>query len=262
MRATGREKGVNEMSGIIVVKIGGVAGSHLHESFFNQIKTWQADGKKVVLVHGGGVQISKMMEALQIPVETKAGLRITTKETLAVTKMVLIGQVQPEIVTALEQQQISAVGLHAGDAGLMQAEQLTDGELGFVGEITHVKTDLIESLIAQQIVPVIAPLGLAMSTQWLNVNADLAACAVAAALQAEELILLTDVAGVLDAGQVMTHIDTAELDALVATKIITGGMIPKLESAKNAVAQGVGQVIITNEITTKGTIISEGVKIG
>ncbi|MBC1500869.1 acetylglutamate kinase [Listeria weihenstephanensis] len=250
------------MSEIIVVKIGGVAGSHLHESFFKQIKTWQASGKQVVLVHGGGVQINKMMEALQIPVETKAGLRITTKETLAVTKMVLIGQVQPEIVTALEKEHISAVGLHAGDAGLMQAEQLTDGELGFVGEITLVKTDLISHLTEQGIVPVIAPLGLTTATQWLNVNADLAACAVAAALQAEELILLTDVAGVLDAGEVLTHIDTAELGELFAKEVITGGMIPKLASAKNAVTQGVGQVIITNEITTKGTIISDGVKIG
>ncbi|WP_430534171.1 acetylglutamate kinase [Listeria rocourtiae] len=250
------------MSGIIVVKIGGIAGSHLHEGFFNQIKTWQKNGKQVVLVHGGGVQINRMMEALQIPVETKAGLRVTTKETLAVTKMVLIGQVQPEIVTALLEQHISAIGLHAGDTGLMQAEQLSDGDLGFVGEITHVETDLIQSLTAKKIVPVIAPLGLATATQWLNVNADLAACAVAVALQAEQLILLTDVAGVLDAGEMMEHIDVTDLDDLFATDVITGGMIPKLKSAKNAVIQGVGQVAITNEITKKGTIISEGVKIG
>ncbi|MBC1434371.1 acetylglutamate kinase [Listeria rocourtiae] len=250
------------MSGIIVVKIGGVAGSHLHASFFNQIKTWQKNGKQVVLVHGGGVQINKMMEALRIPVETKAGLRVTTKETLAVAKMVLIGQVQPEIVTALLEQHISAIGLHAGDTGLIQAEQLLDGDLGFVGEITHVETDLIQSLIAKQIVPVIAPLGLATATQWLNVNADLAACAVAEALQAEKLILLTDVAGVLDAGEMMAHIDVTDLDDLFATEVITGGMIPKLKSAKKAVIQGVREVAITNEITKKGTIISEGVKIG
>ncbi|MBC6315504.1 acetylglutamate kinase [Listeria grandensis] len=250
------------MNETVVVKIGGVAGSHLDESFFKQIKTWQANGKQVVLVHGGGVQISKMMEALDIPVETKDGLRVTTKETLAVTKMVLIGQVQPEIVTALEKEAITAVGLHAGDAGLMQAKQLADGELGFVGEITHVKTKLIKGLIEQQIVPVIAPLGLTTTAEWLNVNADVAACAVASALQAETLILLTDVAGVLDAGEVMAHIDTAELEGLFAKEIITGGMIPKLESAKHAVSQGVGQVVITNEITAQGTIIKDGVKIG
>ncbi|MBC6127471.1 acetylglutamate kinase [Listeria booriae] len=250
------------MNEIIVVKIGGIAGSHLHESFFNQIKAWQEQGKQVVLVHGGGVQINKMMEALQIPVETKAGLRVTTKETLAVTKMVLIGQVQPEIVTALDQEGISAVGLHAGDAGLMHAEQLADKELGFVGEITEVQTDLIQSLTDQQIVPVIAPLGLTTTAQWLNVNADLAACAIAGALEAEQLILLTDVAGVLEEGKVMAQIDTADLETLFAKEIITGGMIPKLASAKNAVTQGVGQVIITNEITKQGTIISDGVKVG
>ncbi|MBC1805445.1 acetylglutamate kinase [Listeria cossartiae subsp. cayugensis] len=250
------------MKNTIVIKLGGVASDNLTESFFQQITAWQAAGKKIVLVHGGGHYITKMMEALKIPVETKKGLRITNKQALEVTKMVLIGQVQPAITTAFQKRAISVIGLNAGDTGLLEADQLSDTDLGFVGKITKVKTDLIEQLLGKNIITVIAPLGINSEHDWLNVNADTAACEVASALNAEALYLLTDVPGVKNGTEIISEIATAEIDELQTTGVIQGGMIPKLASAAFAAENGVGQVIITDSLQTMGTKIKSKVAIG
>ncbi|MBC2062650.1 acetylglutamate kinase [Listeria marthii] len=250
------------MKNTIVIKLGGVASDNLTESFFRQITTWQATGKKIVLVHGGGHYITKMMEALDIPVETKKGLRVTNKQALEVTKMVLIGQVQPAITTAFQKRDIPVIGLNAGDTGLLEADQLSDTDLGFVGKITKVKTDLIEQLLGENIITVIAPLGINSEHDWLNVNADTAACEVASALNAEALYLLTDVPGVKNGAEIISEIATAEIDKLQTTGVIKGGMIPKLASAAFAAENGVGQVIITNSLQTTGTKIKNKVVIG
>ncbi|ACK39321.1 acetylglutamate kinase [Listeria monocytogenes] len=250
------------MENTIVIKLGGVASDNLTEGFFRQITEWQAANKKIVLVHGGGHYITKMMEALAIPVETKNGLRITNKAALEVTKMVLIGQVQPAITTAFQKRNISVIGLNAGDTGLLEADRLSDTDLGLVGKITKVKTNLIEQLLSENIITVIAPLGINSEHDWLNVNADTAACEVASALHAEALYLLTDVPGVKNGSEIINEIATAEIEKLQKTGVIKGGMIPKLASAAFAAENGVDQVIITNSLETIGTKIKSKVAIG
>ncbi|MBC6117083.1 acetylglutamate kinase [Listeria innocua] len=249
------------MKNTIVIKLGGVASDNLTDDFFQQIIKWQAEKKKIVLVHGGGHYITKMMKALDIPVETKKGLRVTNKQALEVTKMVLIGQVQPAITTAFQKRNISVIGLNAGDTGLLEADQINDSDLGFVGKITKVKTTLIEQLLAENIITVIAPLGINSAHDWLNVNADTAACEVASALNAEALYLLTDVPGVKNGAKIIGEIATDEINKLQTTDIIKGGMIPKLASAAFAAENGVGQVIITDSLENPGTKIKSKVAI-
>lgn len=250
------------MENTIVIKLGGAASDNLTEGFFRQITEWQAANKKIVLVHGGGHYITKMMEALAIPVETKNGLRVTNKATLEVTKMVLIGQVQPAITTAFQKRNISVIGLNASDTGLLEADRLSDTDLGLVGKITKVKTNLIEQLLSENIITVIAPLGINSEHDWLNVNADTAACEVASALHAEALYLLTDVPGVKNGSEIIGEIATAEIEKLQSTGVIKGGMIPKLASAAFAAENGVGQVIITDSLNNSGTKIKNKVAIG
>ncbi|PZG34681.1 acetylglutamate kinase [Listeria ivanovii] len=245
------------MENTIVIKLGGVASDNLTEAFFEQITKWQLDGKKIVIVHGGGHYVTKMMQAMEIPVETKNGLRITTPAALEVTKMVLIGQVQPMITTAFQKRGITVIGLNAGDTGLLEAMQASDSELGLVGEIIKVKTTLIEQLLGKNIVIVIAPLGMNKEYHWLNVNADTVACEVASALKAEALYLLTDVPGVRNGSEILAEIASSDMEQLQTTGVIKGGMIPKLASAAFAVENGVHQVIITDSLSTMGTKISK-----
>ncbi|MBK3914312.1 acetylglutamate kinase [Listeria ivanovii] len=249
------------MENTIVIKLGGVASDNLTEVFFEQITKWQLDGKKIVIVHGGGHYVTKMMQAMEFPVETKNGLRITTQAALEVTKMVLIGQVQPMITTAFQKRGIMVIGLNAGDTGLLEAMQVSDSELGFVGEITKVKTTLIEHLLGKNIVTVIAPLGMNKEYHWLNVNADTVACEVASALKAEALYLLTDVPGVRNGSDILVEIASSDMEQLQTSGVIKGGMIPKLASAAFAVENGVHQVIITDSLSTMGTKITSRVAI-
>lgn len=249
------------MENTIVIKLGGVASDNLTEAFFEQIAHWQADGKKIVIVHGGGHYVSKMMQAMDIPVETKNGLRITNQVTLDVTKMVLIGQVQPAITTAFQKRGMAVIGLNAGDTGLLEAAQVSDCELGFVGEITKVKITLIEQLLGENMITVIAPLGVTKEYNWLNVNADSVACEVASSLKAEALYLLTDVPGVRNGSEILTEITSSDMEQLQTTGIIKGGMIPKLASAAFAVENGVKQVIITDSLLSVGTKITSKVAI-
>lgn len=243
------------MSQTIVIKIGGVASENLTPEFFEQIQTWQDQGKKIVIVHGGGHSISSMMTRLDIPVTIKDGLRVTTAETLTITQMVLIGQVQPSITHAFQKQAVKAVGLNAADDHLLTAQVINQEKFGLVGQLTAVNTHLIEELLEQKYVPVIAPLGMTASGQWLNINADNAACKIAEALQAERLYLLTDVPGVKHHGAWLKEIDLAEIPTFKKEKIIVGGMIPKLENAALAIKAGVHAVHITNVIQHVGTII-------
>lgn len=248
------------MGEIIVVKMGGVASDNLTEGFFNQVRSWQAAGKKVVIVHGGGHYITEMMKRLNVPVAINDGLRVTTLETLQITKMVLIGQVQPAITTILQQNGFSALGLNASSGQLLTGDFIDQETLGYVGEINQVETAVLDDVLASCHIPVIAPLGMTEEGDWLNINADCAACKIAEALQAEALYLLTDVPGVKKHGVWLDELCIDDLDYLKKEKIIKGGMIPKMESAADALNGGVGQVHITNAIESAGTVITkEGV---
>lgn len=244
------------MAETIVVKMGGVAADNLTKDFFHQIRQWQALGKKVVIVHGGGHYISEMMTTMNIPVEIKNGLRVTTAETLEITRMVLLGKVQPMITTTFQKANLPAIGLNAGCDQLIQGQVINQEALGFVGQVNEINHSLIEMLIEKNHIPIIAPLGITEEGQWLNINADDVACKVASALQAEELFLLTDVPGIKQENKWLSEVSVSQLEQLKAKKVITGGMIPKLESAKKALENGVGLVHISNAINYVGTKVT------
>ncbi|MDT2757591.1 acetylglutamate kinase [Enterococcus asini] len=239
--------------GVIVVKMGGIASDNLDQSFFNQIKKWRANGKQVVIVHGGGYYISEMMTRLGQKVQIKNGLRVTDSSALDVTRMVLLGQVQPLITTKFLSEGFHALGLSAGSDQLIQGVFLNEAELGFVGKVTNVNHPLLKLLLEKNHIPIIAPLGITESGQWLNINADEVACKVAAALHAEALYLLTDVPGICRKGEWLTEVAAPEVTELIRQKVITGGMLPKVHGAQKALLAGVKSVCINNSIVTKGT---------
>ncbi|OTN86437.1 acetylglutamate kinase [Enterococcus sp. 7E2_DIV0204] len=243
------------MKKVIVIKMGGVASDNLTKSFFEQVEHWQKTGRKIVIVHGGGHYISEMMQRLNVPVMIQDGLRITTEETLKITQMVLIGQVQPMITTHFQQEGFSVVGLNASCGQIITGTFLDKNTLGAVGEVTQVDTELLEHLLETKHIPIIAPLGLTETGEWLNINADHVACKVAEELQAEKLYLLTDVPGVKKENHWLKEITTSDVPKLKTANIIKGGMLPKLESAVTAIKGGVKEVHITNQLQHAGTII-------
>ena len=243
------------MQKIIVIKMGGVASDNLTNDFFQKISQWKNDNYKIVIVHGGGHYISAMMERLGIPVVIKKGLRVTTEETLKITQMVLIGQVQPMITTRFQQEGFSAVGLNASCGQLITGDFLNKELLGFVGEVEAVDTELLFHLLKKNHVPVITPLGLSEQGQWLSINADLLACKIAEELQAEALYLLTDVPGVKNEKEWIKELFPEEIELLKTAGLIQGGMLPKVESALSAINSGVKTVHITNKLSHMGTTI-------
>jgi acetylglutamate kinase len=239
----------------IVIKMGGVASDNLNQAFFDQINTWKQEGYQVIVVHGGGHYISKMMDILGLKVEVKQGLRVTSKEALDITRMVLLGQVQPMITTAFQQAGFQTLGLNAGCDQLIQGAIIDEASLGFVGQVTAVNAPLLNMLVQKNHVPIIAPLGITETGQWLNINADEVAWNIAASLQAEKLFLLTDVPGIKKESKWLETVSLAEIKQLKADKVVTGGMLPKLDSAQKAILAGVQSVCISNTIHDLGTEI-------
>lgn len=243
------------MDELIVIKIGGVAGDCLTEEFFQKIHTWKLEGKKIIIIHGGGHYISEMMTRLSVPVCHKKGLRITTKEVLKITQMVLIGQVQPMITSCFQQKNLSAVGLNASSDGIILGDYLDKASLGHVGKVTEIRTELLIDLLEKGYIPIVAPLGITSSGHWLNINADDTACHIASALQAKSLYLLTDTAGIMKEGEYLEAVSTTEIAQLIEEQVITGGMIPKVKSAVQAAQAGVDSIHITDDILKTGTAI-------
>lgn len=244
------------MTKTIVVKIGGVASDNLTESFFKQLRLWQAANHNVIVVHGGGHYVSEMMELLHQKVQKFNGLRVTDKETLNTTRMVLLGKVQPLIMTEFQQHDFAAVGLNAGSDSLIEGHVKDFEHLGFVGETDAINTTLLEELISRHHVPVVAPLGITTEGQWLNINADDVAYAIAQSMAADALYLMTDVPGVKVHEKWVSELSTTDVTNLIKQKVITGGMIPKLTGAQDAIEQGVKSVIITDNLSGKGTKIT------
>lgn len=233
---------------VIVVKYGGKAmvDEELKQNVIKDISLLSLVGLKVVLVHGGGPQINELLERLGIKPEFKDGLRVTDKETMKIVKMVLAGQINKELVNLLSRQGISALGLSGEDGALLRAEQIA-ADLGFVGRVVEVKSRIITSLLNDGFIPVIATIGLDDRGNSLNINADEAASKIAAALNAEKLIILTDVDGVMKEGRLISRISVAEVGKLIASNnVLKGGMKPKLEACVEAVKSGVGSAHILN----------------
>ncbi len=229
----------------MVVKIGGAAleDEALQRRFCEDLILLDWVGVQLVVVHGGGKQISSMLARLGVPAAFDRGQRITDEPTLEVVEMVLAGSINAALVRNINFLGGSAVGLSGCDGGLAHAE-IERPELGRVGEVSRVDRRVIDRLISD-FIPVIAPLATGPDGKPLNVNADVFASRLAAALGAEKLVLLTDVAGVLDTDKNLLSTLTAERGReLIERGVISGGMIPKVEHALATVADGVGKVHI------------------
>lgn len=230
----------------VVIKLGGHAmgSDEAMASFARDVVLMQQVGANPVIVHGGGPMINAMLGRLNIQSEFVNGKRVTDAATMEVVEMVLSGLVNKRIVQAIGAQGGRAVGLSGKDAQLVTCTQ-TNPELGFVGTPSVVDASILEDLFSSNIIPVIAPLGAGENGETFNINGDTAAGAIAGALKADRLLLLTDVAGVKNAdGEVLTEMTAAQIRELTADGTISGGMIPKTETALDAIDEGVRAVVI------------------
>ncbi|MDX1466877.1 MAG: acetylglutamate kinase [Halomonas sp.] len=237
----------------VVVKYGGNAMTEdaLIDSFARDMVLMKEVGINPVVVHGGGPQIGDLLAKLNIESRFVNGMRVTDAETMDVVEMVLGGLVNKGIVNLINQSGGKAIGLTGKDGAQIRARQLKVEhqspemtapeiiDIGHVGEVEHISTDLIEMLAARDFIPVIAPIGVDAKGRSYNINADLVAGKVAEALDAEKLMLLTNVAGLMNAeGEVLTGLTTGQVDALIADGTIHGGMLPKIRCALEAVKGG------------------------
>ncbi len=242
-----------------VVKYGGHAmgDPELANLFARDIVLLKQVGIHPIVVHGGGPQIARMLERLNIKSDFIDGLRVTDQSTVEVVEMVLAGSINKEIVTAINRAGGRAIGLCGKDANLIQAKRLLRTkrdpdsniekvlDLGFVGEPTEIDGELLRELSRSDVIPVIAPIGVGEDGETYNINADTAAGAVAGALQASRFLLLTDVAGVLDKnGTLIQDMTRARAEELIADGTVSGGMIPKIMTCLDAVKEGVEAAII------------------
>lgn len=253
---------IRKLSGkTIVVKYGGHAmvDDQLKVDFAKDISLLRYVGINPVVVHGGGPQISQVMERMNIKPKFVRGMRMTDQETMDVVEMVLGGLVNNSIVSRINQEGGQAVGLSGKDAGLIMAKKLRmvhrenanmPPEIidpGHVGEVTRINSYLIETISEKGFIPIIAPIGVGVHGESYNINADAVASHIAMALGAMKLIFLTDVDGVLDANKkLLSTIKYGDIPGLVNDGTISGGMIPKVEYAREAVQKGVGKVHIIN----------------
>ncbi len=245
----------------VVIKYGGHAmtDESLKLAFARNISLLKLVGIHPVVVHGGGPQINQMLNKLEIKSEFRQGHRVTDEATMDVVEMVLVGSVNKSVVNLINKTGARAVGLSGKDGVLLEARKLamtvSHGEeqppeiidLGNVGEVVHVNVQLLSSLIHDEFVPVIAPVGVDAAGNTYNINADSVAGAVAGALKARRLLMLTDVAGILDReGKLIEHIDSAEAGRLLDDGTLSGGMIPKINCCLEALREGVDKVTIVD----------------
>ncbi len=238
---------IREFTGkTVVIKYGGHAmeSEDLADLFAQDVVLMRLVGMNPVVVHGGGPQISDLMRRLGKEPEFVDGLRVTDAETMDIVRMALVGKVNREIVTSLNRHGSYAIGLSGEDAGLITVDQ-RDPRLGFVGDVRRIEPAVVERVLREELIPVIATVGVDDHGQAYNVNADAVAAAIAISLQAEKLVYLTDVAGVYedfgDEGSLVTQTDTAGLERLLASGKVGEGMIPKLRSCVDALRGGVSR---------------------
>ena len=234
---------------IIVVKYGGNAmiNEELKDSVIHDIVLLNLIGVKVVLVHGGGPEISEMLKRVGKESKFINGLRYTDEETVEIVRMVLAGKINKSLVNLIEILGGKAIGLCGIDGHMLKCE-MADENLGYVGKITEVNTKIITDTLAAGYIPIVSTVGCDDEGKIYNVNADTAAAALAGALNAESLILMTDTKGVLkdkdDESSLIEKISVSDIPSLIKQGIISGGMIPKIECCKEAIRRGVRKVFI------------------
>lgn len=248
-----------------VMKCGGSTLAALPHSFFEELRQLQVDGVAPVIVHGGGPAISETLDKVGIRTEFVQGLRVTTDDVLDVVEMVLAGRINKEIVRKMQSSGAKTVGLSGVDGMLIEAKPVANAnEIGFVGEVTNVNADLIEGVMALGYIPVIAPVGIDAQGQRYNINADTAAGAVASHLGVGRMIVVTDVPGIMKTvdGEKVTlpEVTVAEIEAMIASGEIYGGMIPKVRAAIACIQGKVQEVVIVSG-QIEG-VLTEAVKSG
>ncbi|MBN2782654.1 MAG: acetylglutamate kinase [Campylobacterales bacterium] len=233
----------------VVIKYGGSAqiNPELKDRFAQDIILLYLVGIKPVIVHGGGKKINELLDKLEIESEFVDGMRVTSEQVMEVVEMVLGGNINSEITTLLNVHGARALGITGKDANFMQAKPKSDGKYGLVGEITHIDAEVINNLIKDKFIPVIAPIGSAneVGHPGFNINADLAASKIAAAIGAEKVIFMTDIVGVLDKDRkLLDTLTEAQIEELKADGTIHGGMIPKVDACLEALHGGVNKAHI------------------
>lgn len=231
---------------ILLIKLGGSILHELNESFFSSLKDLQNEGYQLVFVHGGGPDINQMLETLNIEPEFHNGLRKTTKNVLDVVQLVLSGKTNRSLVSLLQKNGLEAIGLQGSDVSLLKGEHIDKETLGEVGRVTSVNTDLLQKVLSMGLIPVVTPLAQSKNGHTLNVNADMAAGAVANALSAESCIFVTNVKGVLNNTDLIEEMSADEAEHLIEQKVINGGMIPKVKTALKVLDTGIEQVRIVS----------------
>ncbi|MDY3668084.1 MAG: acetylglutamate kinase [Campylobacter sp.] len=232
---------------VFVIKYGGAAQTDegLKSDFARDIVLLQLVGIKVVIVHGGGKKINSLLDKLNIESHFEDGLRVTNKDTMEVVEMALSGLINKEITSLLVAHGARAVGISGKDDGLLRASAFNLEKYGFVGKIDAVNEAVINALLKEDIIPVIAPIALGENATSYNINADLAASAIAAKLRASKAIFLSDIKGVLDKnGELISKLDEAKIAELKNNGTISGGMIPKLEASLECIKAGAKAVHI------------------
>lgn len=238
----------------VVVKLGGAAlhnangaGSDLDRAMAQDVLLLKSVGVRVVLVHGGGPQIDDFMRKVGKEPEFRGGLRVTDAETLDIVRMVLVGKINRDLVSAINREEPVGVGVSGEDGGLLTAVQ-RDPDLGFVGDVTHVRAALLHQLLDDGLTPVVSTVGADAAGQPYNINADDAAMAIAVAMGAEKIVYLTAAPGLLedvdDPDSLVHRLTSAELRDRIADAGISDGMIPKLHACADAVEGGVGSAHI------------------
>ncbi|HEY7400872.1 MAG TPA: acetylglutamate kinase [Actinomycetota bacterium] len=231
---------------VIVVKVGGAAMEQtgLATAFAEDVALLQHAGIRVVVVHGGGPQVSEVQAKLGIETTFVDGLRVTDAATLDIATMVLAGKLNTTVVAGLVASGVPAVGLSGVDGGLLLVRRQASPDLGFVGEVVGVRAEVVDTLLDQRFVPVVASIALDAGGQAYNVNADVVASELAIALGAEKLVVISDVPGLMGpSGELLSELGAADGAALLAKDgVVEGGMIPKLTSAIRAIGMGVGRV--------------------
>jgi len=254
----------------VVVKFGGNAmvDETLQNSFARDVVLMKLVGMNPIVVHGGGPQIGQLLERLNIKSEFVDGMRVTDSQTMDVVEMVLGATVNKQIVNLINRNGGQAIGITGKDANLIRAKKLKLSrnnpeaqppeiiDIAQVGEVESINRDVIDVLINSNFIPVIAPIGVGVNGESYNINADLVAGKLAEVLQAEKLMLLTNVAGLQDAdGKVLTGLTTQQVDALIADGTIYGGMLPKITSALDAVKMGVNSAHIIDGRVTHAVLL-------
>ena len=231
---------------ILLIKLGGSIVHELEASFFTSLRALQDEGFHLAIVHGGGPDIDEMLDTLQIEPDFQNGLRKTTKDVLSVVELVLSGKTNRTIVSMLKKHGLEAIGLHGSDAGILEGNYIDQSTLGEVGEITEVNSALLMHIMSLGLIPVLTPLAMSKDGQTLNVNADMAAGAVAKAMKAESCVFVTDVKGVLENGSLLEQLSAQEVEDLIQMEIICGGMLPKVNTALKTLETGIEHVRIVS----------------